>query len=277
MSSAIAKAVAHWQSWIGRAEIRSEVLDPGSLRRYAAALGEDLDVESFPPSLAHWAFFLPVVPESEVGSDGHPKRGGVLPPVSLPRRMFAASAIFFERPLRLCEPATLTSTVADVKHRAGRAGDLVFVDVMRVIEQDRATCVSERQTIVYRNECQHIAPVVDAHLPDSEAAVIWQPRAFDLFRFSAVTFNGHRIHYDLPYAIEEEGYPGLVVHAPFTAAKLYGYARRGAGRAPTRFSFRALAPLFASQPVRLTSAEEAGEFRAIRCDGTVAMTAIAGI
>ncbi|HYE51345.1 MAG TPA: MaoC family dehydratase N-terminal domain-containing protein [Azospirillaceae bacterium] len=259
-----------WGAWIGRTEERREVLDTGSLRRYAAALGEDLDVERTPPSLAHWAFFLPVAGASEIGPDGHPARGGFLPPVPLPRRMFAAAEMSFEGPLRLGAPATLTARVADVKQRSGRTGGLVFVEVDRTIAQDGAVRVRERQTIVYR-EAGDPQPPVPETVPPDPGDEVWTPGPVELFRFSAVTFNSHRIHYDLPYATAEEGYPGLVVHGPLTAARLYGLARRRAGAAPARFAFRAAAPLFAGQPIRLTAGEEPGEVRAVRCDGTVAM------
>lgn len=268
--------LAHWREWIGRQETREQRLDIESLRRYAVAIGEEAAVETWMPSLAHWAWFLPTVAAAEIGEDGHPKRGGFLPPVSLPRRMFAASTMRFPAPLRLDRPATLTSTIADVRHRSGRSGDLVFVEVDRRIAQDQHVCIEERQTIVYREAGGRLPPVVPAEQAGSTSAgALWTPGPVDLFRFSAVTFNAHRIHYDLPYTTEVEGYPNLVVHAPFTAARLYGYARSQAGRAPSSFTFRAQAPLFVSQPVRLAAGAAEGEYRALRCDGEVAMLATA--
>ncbi|HRP71725.1 MAG TPA: MaoC family dehydratase N-terminal domain-containing protein [Xanthomonadaceae bacterium] len=274
MSSAIgAGDVAHWQGWIGREEVREQRLDAESLRRFAAATGESLEVERAPPALAHWAWFLPVAAASEIGEDGHPRRGGFLPPVSLSRRMFAASSMRFPAPLRLDDVATLTSTIAEVKHRSGRSGDLVFVEVERRIVQAGEVRVEERQTIVYR-DAGGTQPAI-AQVPDAGAAQAWLPGPVDLFRFSAVTFNAHRIHYDRPYATGVEGYPDLVVHGPFTAAKLFAHARDRAGRTPTAFSFRAQAPLFVSQPVRLVAGDAEGEYRALRCDGEVAMAATA--
>ncbi|MCI3133491.1 FAS1-like dehydratase domain-containing protein [Phenylobacterium aquaticum] len=265
-----------WRGWIGREERRSEALDPEALRRFAAAVGAGLDVEQAQPPLAHWAFFLPVFPDSEIGPDGHPKRGGFLPPVTLPRRMFASSAMTFGAPLVLGEPAEMVSTILDVKHRSGRTGDLVFVEVERVISQGTGVCAREQQTIVYRGAGEATAalvPVAQDLGPDDEA---WRPDTVRLFRFSAVTFNSHRIHYDQPYARGEEGYPDLVVHGPFTAAKLHAYATRRLGRPLTRFSFRAVAPIFVDQPVRLTGDPATGAFQAIRCDGAQAMAAEAG-
>ncbi|PZU65732.1 MAG: hypothetical protein DI554_06985, partial [Sphingobium sp.] len=121
--------IAHWQTWAGRTESRTEMLDREALRRFAAAIGEPLDVETVQPSLAHWAFFLPVAAADQIGPDGHPKRGGFLPPISLPRRMFAAAEMQFHAPLMLDWEATRTSTVLDIAHKSGRSGELVLVKV----------------------------------------------------------------------------------------------------------------------------------------------------
>ena len=260
----------HWQQWIGRTETRTETLDPESLRRFAGAIGEDLDVERVQPSLGHWAFFLPIAPADQLGDDGHPKRGGFLPPVTLVRRMFASAQMQFGSPLALGRNAERISSVFDVAHKAGRSGDLVLVQVDHSIIQDGEKKVSERQTIVYRDAGGSVPPIQPAVVPVEAGDVEWQPRAVDLFRFSAVTFNSHRIHYDLPYATGEEGYPALVVHGPFTAVKLFGRAR-GKGR-PSAFSFRAAAPIFLGQPVIFRAAAD-GSFRAIRADGVDAMIA----
>lgn len=268
-----AEDVEAWRGWIGKVEVRDEVLDAEALRRFAAAVGSDLEVERAPPPLAHWAFFLPVVSGAEIGPDGHPKRGGFLPPVSLPRRMFASADMGFGARLRLGETARQTSTIADVRHRSGRSGDLVFVEVDRAITQNGETCVAERQTIVYRGEGGPTPPVEAVEQPSSPGDVTWTPGPVDLFRFSAVTFNSHRIHYDAPYAHDEEGYPGLVVHGPFTASKLFGFAESRLGARLKTFAFRAQSPMFAGQPIRLTAAETEGEVRAVRCDGAVAMAA----
>ncbi len=273
MSALDPAAIAHWQTWVGREEQRRETIDVEVMRRYASAVGEDLDVERRLPALVHWAYFLPVVASDGLGPDGHPKRGGFMPPVTLPRRMFAASTMEFGAPLQLGVLATMTSTVADVRHRSGRSGDLILVDVDRVIEQRGTVCVRERQSVVYRDAGEPTAAV--AELPASPGAddVLWQPGPVELFRFSAATYNSHRIHYDRPYTTTEEGYPDLVVHGPYTAAKLYALARDRTAALPTRFAFRGLAPLFVSQPVRLTAGDVPGEYKAIRCDHTVAMAA----
>lgn len=267
--------VETWRGWTGKVETREEVLDSEALRRFAAAVGADLDVEAEPPPLAHWAFFLPVAEGSQIGPDGHPKRGGFLPPVSLPRRMFASSDMSFGAALKLGERARMTSTIAAVTHKSGKSGDLVFVEIERIIDQGGEPCVIERQTVVYRGEGGR-TPAVEPRLQAVSAGdEVWTPGPVELFRFSAVTFNSHRIHYDLPYAQNEEGYPGLVVHGPFTAAKLHAFATARAGARLKRFAFRAVAPMFCGQPIRLTGGEGEGEVRALRCDGSTGMTATA--
>ncbi|RYE03190.1 MAG: hypothetical protein EOP61_05655 [Sphingomonadales bacterium] len=262
-------AISEWRSAIGRQETRCEVLAVESLRRYALAIGRDADVERSQPALAHWAFFLPAPADDEVGGDGHPKRGGFLPAITLPRRMFAASRMEFHVPLELGKLAEMTSIVADVVHKSGRSGDLVFVEVERVLRQDGVPRVSERQSYVYRGDGESTAmPAPSADPIDGET---WHPDEINLFRFSAATFNGHRIHYDLPYASEVEGYPALVIHGPFTASKLAELASRE--RPLASFSFRAQAPLFLGQAVTLQRAQN--ELRALRADGAVAMTGAA--
>jgi 3-methylfumaryl-CoA hydratase len=264
--------IAHWQTWVGKTESVTERIEPMVLRRYAAALGESYEDGCPLPSLAHWAFFIAAEQPGNLGPDGHPKRGGFLPPISLPRRMFAASDMRFEAPLIAGRDATRRSRVASLTPKNGKSGSLILVDVVHEIFQDDALCVSETQTIVYRDMGTATPPVEDKGLAVPLDAVLWAPGAVDLFRFSAVTFNSHRIHYDLPYAREEEGYPGLVVHGPFTAARLFGLARQRNGPL-SRFSFRAQAPVFANQTISLQPGTTAGEVLAKRCDGTDAMSA----
>ena len=256
--------VDNWRQAVGRELVEQETLDPLALRRFARAVGRTDENDSVP--LPHWAFFLPCPSDNEIGPDGHPRRGAFLPDVSLPRRMFAASSIEFHAPLETGRAARQTSRVADLAHKAGRSGDLVFAKVEKVLEQDGSLRVREVQTYVYRADGDPLAmPVPLSDLPQGE---VWQPNEVNLFRFSAATFNGHRIHYDLPYATGVEGYPALVVHGPFTAAKLAGLAMQN-GELAT-FSFRALAPLFLGQPIVLRGAGE-GVYQALRCDGAIAM------
>jgi 3-methylfumaryl-CoA hydratase len=266
--------VQEWQSAIGRTQTRTEILDRESLRRFAAAIGEDLEVERVHPSLGHWAFFLPLIANSELTADGA-SRGTFLPSIDLPRRMFAGATFRFGAPLALGQEAKQVCTIAEVKHKPGRSGDLVFVDVEDVVSQEGVVCVTERRTIVYRGAGAPPTAVTATPWTLSADEDLWQPSPVDLFRFSAATFNSHRIHYDAVYTKEYERYPGLLVQGPFTAAKLFGFARRRLGRQPRTFSFRAEAPLYVSQPVRLSGVDDKGTLAATRCDGATAMTAMA--
>lgn len=260
------------EAWVGRQRTQTAVLDPEVARRYAAAMGASLDVEATFPPLGHWAYFNDAVDPKDLGPDGHPRRGLFLPPISLPRRMFASSVLHFEAPLTLGAPAELTSTIADLRRRSGRqSGELILMDQTRELTQGGALKLTETQTIVYREAGAPTPPVADTG--DGGSGELWVPTVVDLFRYSAGTYNGHRIHYDQRYAREEEGYPDLVVHGPFTAAKLFDLARRTAGGSIRRFSFRALAPLFVGQPIRLRAGDEPLTVIAVRCDGATAMSA----
>jgi 3-methylfumaryl-CoA hydratase len=275
MSALSSATVEAWRAYIGRTRTQRQVIDCDVLLRFAAATGSDLDVERNPPPLAHWAFFIDTVPPERIGEDGHPLRGDFLPPVTLPRRMFAASSMQFEGALDPGQPAECVSTIADLVHKSGKSGDLVFLELDRVISQAGTLRIRERQTIVYRGAGAAMPPVVPAETPSS--GTLWHPGPVDLFRFSAVTFNSHRIHYDLPYARDVEGYPGLVVHGPFTAVKLFTFAQEHAGRPIRSFSFRAIAPLIVSQPIALKDDAEPDSVCAVRCDGVIAMKANVGL
>jgi len=186
------------EAWIGRRREQHTVLDPDSARRYAAAMGASLDVEASFPPLGHWAYFNDAVDPADLGPDGHPRRGLFMPPVSLPGRMFASSTLRFEEPLALDEDAVLGSTIADVRRRSGRTGELVLVDVLRELTQEGRLRLTETQTIVYREAGAPTLPVADTGA--GAEGELWRPTVVDLFRYSAATFNGHRIHYDQAYA-----------------------------------------------------------------------------
>ena len=273
-----------YRSHIGRTAAAEQVLDVESLRRFAAAIAVDPDsVADRMPPLGHWAYFLPVATPDRLGADGHPLRGGFLPPVRLPRRMFAGARLRFLEPVEPGAPASLASAIAEVKHRFGTSGDLIFVDVERVLSQSGLPRIEERQTIVYTNPAGRIPPVVALAQPvtpeDAFAVRTWTPAEVDLFRFSAVTFNAHRIHSDRRYASEVELYPDLVVHGPFTAAMLCGLAAELLDGPVGTFEFRAVAPIFVGPPVTLVARQvaEGLALQALRCDGAVAMTATAGL
>jgi 3-methylfumaryl-CoA hydratase len=185
--------------------------------------------------------------------------------------MFASAEFRFASPIVLGAPAELASTVADLRRRSGKTGELVLVDVERRLSQGGALRLVETQTIVYREAGELTAPVEDTGA--AGPGELWRPTPVDLFRYSAATYNGHRIHYDQAYARAEEGYPDLVVHGPFTAARLFDLAGRTAGAPLRRFGFRALAPVFVSQPIVLRAGEAPGAVIAVRCDGVTAMSA----
>jgi 3-methylfumaryl-CoA hydratase len=259
------------EAWIGRVRTQTAVLDPEIARRYAAAMGASLDVETSFPPLGHWAYFNDAVEPSQLGPDGHPRRGIFLPPIALPRRMFASSSLRFEAPLALGAAAELTTTITDIRRRSGRSGELILMDTTRELTQAGQVKLAEVQTIAYRDAGPPTPPVADTGADG--AGELWAPNTVDLFRYSAATYNGHRIHYDQAYAREEEGYPNLVVHGPFTAAKLHDLATRTAGAPLTTFGFRAQAPIFVGQPVRLRADDAPNTVIAVRCDGAVAMSA----
>jgi len=238
---------ADYSAWIGRSETQTDVLSAAPLRGLAALL----DYEAPPwgdlaPPLAHWLYFLPTVAQHLIDVDGHPKRGGFLPPVELPRRMWAGGRLIFHAPLAVGVQVERVSTIADVKAKAGASGDMVFVTVRHVLRVNDLDAVTEMQDIVYRGASKSEpakAPQLDARIAEHERA--FAPDATMLFRFSALTFNAHRIHYDLDYAKNDEGYPGLVVHGPYIATALMDHAMRTSPSAQFKsFEFRAQRPLF---------------------------------
>ncbi len=237
--------------WIGRSESRDDTIDAAPLARLSALLDRDDPApkqgDAIPP-LAHWLYFLPADRQSDLGRDGHARRGGFLPPVPLPRRMWAGSRLEFLRPLVVGTRATRKSTIKDVSVKEGRSGTLVFVTVRHEISGTDGLALTDEHDIVYRGEGG--AAAAPAPAPAGEA---WRreihPDPVLLFRYSAVTFNGHRIHYDHPYVTGVEGYPGLVVHGPLIATLLVDLLRRNRPAAALRrYSFRALRPLFDTAP-----------------------------
>lgn len=233
-----------------------ETLAPEPAQTLAATLDRDETYtvgEALPP-LWHWLHFLPRALMRDVGPDGHPKRGGFLPPVPLERRMWAGSRLEFVSPLTLGDPIEKRSRIQSVEHKAGRGGDLVFVGVEHAYSSGGELRIREAQDIVYR-AMPAPGSAMPAPQPAPDDAAFSReivPDPVLLFRYSALTFNGHRIHYDAPYAREVEGYPGLVVHGPLIATLLLDLLRREKPQARvTHFAFRALSPLFHTDPFRV--------------------------
>jgi 3-methylfumaryl-CoA hydratase len=241
---------------VGRERVEEDHLDLFPARAMAAVLDRDpwaFEERSPLPSGWHWLYFKPLVPRSALGEDGHERRGSFLPPIELPRRMWAGGNLSFLNELRLGERVLRRSTIESVEEKTGRSGRLVFVNVRHRIETERGLAVDEAQHLVYR---EGLGGAGDG--PEAPKGAAWsEPFVADavtLFRFSALTFNGHRIHYDQPYSMREEGYPGIVVHGPLLALLLLDCATRSAGRPPERFAYRAVSPLFAGEEFRLEGA-----------------------
>ncbi len=245
--------LAHLQSWQGRSETLQDLITPAPLRALSATLDRD-DAEPVAgtelPPLWHWLFFLPHHRQSEIGPDGHAKRGGFLPPVPLPRRMWAGGRLHWHAPLRVGDEVRRVSTIESVTHKAGRTGDLLFVLVKHEVHNAHGLCLTEEHDIVYRPAAQpgDAAPAPLSAAQQVQPGIVWQrevvPDDVLLFRYSALTFNGHRIHYDRQYVTQVEGYPGLVVHGPLIATLLVDLVRRHSDRPMRRFEFKALRPTF---------------------------------
>ncbi|KVC20868.1 FAS1-like dehydratase domain-containing protein [Burkholderia pseudomultivorans] len=245
-----------FDAWIGRREDSPDRITPAPIRLLRATL-DDAEPSALPdvlPPLWHWLYFLPGERQSNIGIDGHPRRGGFLPPVALPRRMWAGGRLQFLRPLAVDTPIQRRSTIANVQSKSGRSGQLVFVTVLHEIGDAQGVAIREEQDIVYRDAPPPAAAGTPAPAPqpaptDEQYSRIVIPDPVLLMRFSALTFNGHRIHYDRPYAMHEEGYPGLVVHGPLIAMLLMEeLRRRHPGKTIRGFDFKAVSPLFDTAP-----------------------------
>ncbi|MEH6702205.1 FAS1-like dehydratase domain-containing protein [Parasphingorhabdus sp.] len=275
--------MADWADWIGKSETRHDVITPGLLQRFCATI--DRPVTDEIPQGLHWCLCLPDAPSAQLAEDGHPAKGGFLPPIPLPRRMWASSKVAFEHPLQLGDAISRVSTVASIEEKSGKSGDLVFVAVDHETRVGDRVAIRERQNIVYREPATTAAP---ASLASNETPDLsgwsWQQKIVPseplLFRYSALTFNSHRIHYDQPYAMQEEGYPGLVVQGPLMATLLLNLAARELGvNGLSRFSFRGQAPAFANAAIYLVGKQE-GENIALAVignDGKEIMTAQSAI
>ncbi|SFG22143.1 3-methylfumaryl-CoA hydratase [Novosphingobium sp. CF614] len=248
--------------WIGRSEEAHDVLDPARGNALRASMGETRALvagEALPP-LYHWLYFWNVRPPEGLGPDGHPAKGGFLPPVALPRRMWAGGRLRFIRSLRLGEKIVRSSTIRKVETKSGKSGTLVFVTVEHIVSGESGVAVMEEQDLVYRDAPPAgaaPAPPREAPAPPAEWRETIMPDPVLLFRYSALTMNGHRIHYDRPYAIGEEAYPGLVVQGPLQATMLAGLAARRLGADLATFDFRGMAPAFDGASLHICGEQDA--------------------
>jgi len=279
------REAAHPADWIGREATMQDRIGATPVRALAATLDRDdpepRDGDPLAP-LWHWLFFLPHERQSALGDDGHARRGGFLPPVALPRRMWAGGRLEFLRPLRIGDDATRVSRIADVSSKTGRSGTLVFVRVVHEICDQDGLALRETHDIVYRDAARPEATPSPAEAlrasVDEQFTRTIVPDPVLLFRYSALTFNGHRIHYDRSYVRDVEGYPGLVVHGPLIATLLADLLRRE--RPDFRlqsFTYKAVRPLFDTAPFAICGRIDAGD-RTARlwardADGRLAMQA----
>ena len=260
-----ATQLAHLQTWAGSTETVADNITAAPVRALSATLDRD-DAAPVPgtalPALWHWLYFLPQHRQSEIGPDGHARRGGFLPPVPLPRRMWAGGRLQWQvnNPLVVGDAVQRVSRIASVTHKAGRTGDLVFVLVQHEVHNAHGLALTEEHDIVYRAAAQASDPVPPP-TPAKQNAV-WRceitPDDVLLFRYSALTFNGHRIHYDRAYVTQVEGYPGLIVHGPLIATLLVDLVRRQVPGARLKsFSFKAMRPTFDLHPFTLNGSPSA--------------------
>ncbi|MFZ4687995.1 MAG: FAS1-like dehydratase domain-containing protein [Polymorphobacter sp.] len=251
-----------WDAWIGRTSNAADTLTPGLLTRFRATIDSTAGGLVAAPGI-HWCLCLPDTPTAGLDVDGHPRRGIDLPPVPLPRRMWAASQVDFHAPVAVGATVTRQSTIASITAKDGSTGKLVFVEIDHRTHADGVLAVSERQTLVFRDAPgAATAPPVAVTPPVGwpwQRTVVPDPRL--LLRYSALTFNSHRIHYDQPYATGTEGYRGLVVHGPLLATLLLDLLGAAAGGAPiASFNFRGLGPAIADEPLYLCGRRDADGF-----------------
>lgn len=259
------------RSWVGRTAHHDDTITAAPLAGLLALLDRTDTAATTGcalPPLAHWLYFLPKALQRDLGVDGHPLLGGFLPPVRLPRRMWAGGRLFFDQSLCIGDTATRQSTITHIAEKAGRSGPLVFVTVAHAISTARGLCVREEHDIVYRAPAQPGAalPTPARARTDEHFSRTVTPDPVLLFRYSALTFNAHRIHYDRDHATQVEGYPGLVVHGPLIATLLLDLVRREVPEAAiAQFDFTAASPLFDIHPFTVCGRREP--------DGSVALWA----
>jgi 3-methylfumaryl-CoA hydratase len=268
-----------FSAWVGKSEQLVEVLEPARSNALRAALGETepLAAGAELPLLHHWLYFWNVQPPAGLGIDGHPAKGGFLPPVSLPRRMWAGGRLKFHAPLLLGDTVTKTSTILKIEAKSGKSGDLVFVTVEHKLAGGQGLAITEEQDIVYREPAAGTvpAPVDTGEVPAAAWHRAVDPNTVLLFRYSALTMNGHRIHYDRPYAMGEEAYPALVVHGPLQATLLADLAVKNlGGKRLASFGFRGMSPAFDGTTLHVCGeASEGGASLWTQQGGTQNMTA----
>jgi 3-methylfumaryl-CoA hydratase len=269
------------QNWVGKTEKNTDNLYPTPVKALALTLNyhnfEATEGHAL-PELWYWLYFLPMVSMSQVGADGHPKRGGFLPPIALERRMWASGRLTFHEDLKIGEDIQKNSEIVKISEKEGKTGKMVFVTVTHRIQSARSVAVEEEQDIVYLPMPKSFVAPKPNPLPSE---LDWkEPYPIDpvlLFRFSALTFNGHKIHYDWRYATQVEKYPGLVIHGPLQGLLLFESAKqKNPGKKPASFKFRAVRPLFDFDTVYLcgqTKPDGSTDLYTANTDSDIAMQA----
>jgi len=259
--------------WIGRSETTHDVIARGPFDRLAAMLDREPEGAAIPP-MGHLLCFLPQAQQAEIGPDGHPLRGGIVPPIDLPMRMAAGSRVAFHAPVPFGAEVKRVSTIANVSEKTGRTGRLAFLTLRHDIFAGDTLCVTDEADIVFREKSGNAQPLPPGERREAQVSRTIDPTAALLFRFSALTYNAHRIHYDRDYAMNAEGYPGLVVHGPLLATLLVDHFRRHRPHDNlATFTFRAQRPVFDLAPftVNLIDTGSGADVWAADADGYVAM------
>jgi 3-methylfumaryl-CoA hydratase len=268
-------------AWIGRTREASDLVTPRLIAEFGATFAPQLApvADGIAPPALHWCLAPETPSAASLGPDGHAAKGGFLPPVPLPRRMWAGGQIETLADLRVGDRVTRTETVRDVAFKAGRSGRLAFVTVDHAVATERGVAIRERQDIVYREAANAQTGTAAAPERDDPGAyeAVWDVPATPtlLFRYSAMTFNGHRFHYDQPYATQVEGYADLVVHGPMQASLLLNLAATLLGSVPPTFSYRGVSPMTANQIFRVCGRLTEAGFEGVTLDaaGSVCMRA----
>lgn len=269
--------MSNWDSWIGKTTSTEAYVDPTQVQKLEVTLGRDPILgtgDQLPPAW-HWVFFHDLANKSELGLDGHPKLGKFLPEFELTRRMWAGGTINWLNKVEIGQTAAKHSKIINIEQKTGRSGDLIFVTLEHLVVQKNVVCISEIQNIVYRQPAGFTQEVAKEQASrDSDFEKTWQLTATDLFRYSALTFNGHRIHYDADYTRDVEGYPGLVVHGPLLATLMLDLASQN--KLPINsFKYRAISPVTLPNEFKVCGKEINGETKLwiTSENGTLAMDA----
>ena len=278
MSHRLKMNTTEYNSWINKEEKYIDKLTEVNINR----LHYTLNLQGPPPALGEPVFPLallllgePSVRPEELGDDGHPARGGFMPPVPLKRRMFAGGDYEFFQPLNVGEDVHVSWKITNIIRKQGSNGELVFVDILKEFKVNKQLCATENRHIVYTDSKPKTSQIEENEIPGEWKEII-KTNTIQLFRYSALTFNGHRIHYDRTYATEMEGYPGLVVHGPLLATMLSLFAERKTGRKLSKFSFRGKRPIFDLDCFTLTGSicgKDSAEFRVLDHQSQLSMSA----